>query len=617
MIPVLIAVIYFGFFSVLFGIMSRRKAKKLQDNNGSTFFTASGQIGWIAVMCSFVLAPLGGGHTTSLYENQANIGVSAVWWGIMGGGVFVPVFLYWFGPMFRKLKVHTFPQALGKIFGPKIKIFNSSVAPAAWLGIAMSELLGTATAVYALCGGKVSYAPGCILIAGALMIIYILFGGMLQASYMNIINAVMLIVGSFAAVIYVGQALPGGYEGVAATYAADGAAWKTDMFNFSPQVVFGTIIPCVVLHVLSVSSEHAMYQPMLAAKSDDDIRCGAFLGGLINTAACIPWVILGVTGTSIAVIAAKAPILSVPELALQIMPPVLIGVLMVALLCALVFSRVITNPIAGLMRGIQRMAKGDFSARVRGRATGEMKQLALAFNSMSEKLETLDQSRNQFVSNASHELKTPLATMKILIESLIYQPEMETGLRTEFLSDINREIDRLSSIVTDLLTLVRMDVKDVKLSRENMSLAELVKDTEHLLKPMAEKRHQTLVLSLQDECDMYADRTKLQQVVYNLMENAFKYTQDGGKVTVTLQKSGRDAVLKVKDNGPGIAAEHLPHIFDRFYRVDKARSREAGGTGLGLAIVHQLVMLHGGEIHVESEVGKGTTFTVELPLHQG
>ena len=171
--------------------------------------------------------------------------------------------------------------------------------------------------------------------------------------------------------------------------------------------------------------------------------------------------------------------------------------------------------------------------------------------------------------------------------------------------------------MTDLLTLVRMDVKDVKLSRENMSLAELVKDTEHLLKPMAEKRHQTLVLSLQDECDMYADRTKLQQVVYNLMENAFKYTQDGGKVTVTLQKSGCDAVLKVKDNGPGIAAEHLPHIFDRFYRVDKARSREAGGTGLGLAIVHQLVMLHGGEIHVESEVGKGTTFTVELPLHQG
>ena len=116
---------------------------------------------------------------------------------------------------------------------------------------------------------------------------------------------------------------------------------------------------------------------------------------------------------------------------------------------------------------------------------------------------------------------------------------------------------------------------------------------------------------------MYADRTKLQQVVYNLMENAFKYTQEGGTVNVSLQHVGKNAVLKVQDNGPGISAEHLPHIFDRFYRVDKARSREAGGTGLGLAIVNQLVVLHGGEIHVESEVGKGTTFIVEIPLHQG
>lgn len=288
-----------------------------------------------------------------------------------------------------------------------------------------------------------------------------------------------------------------------------------------------------------------------------------------------------------------------------------------AIVFCLIFSQIITKPISALTKSIQSMGRGDFSTRVQVRGSGEMRRLARTFNSMSEKIESLDQARNQFVSNASHELKTPLATMKILLESLIYQPEMESGLRTEFLTDINREIDRLSSIVTDLLTLVRMDVKDVKLTRENMSLAAVVKDTEHLLKPMAEKRHQTLQLSLQDECDMYADRTKLQQVVYNLMENAFKYTQEGGRVQVTLQKVGRDAMLTVKDNGPGIAAEHLPHIFDRFYRVDKSRSREAGGTGLGLAIVHQLVMLHGGEIHVESEVGVGTTFIVQLPLHQG
>ncbi len=288
-----------------------------------------------------------------------------------------------------------------------------------------------------------------------------------------------------------------------------------------------------------------------------------------------------------------------------------------ALLCSLIFSRVITSPLAGLMRGIQRMSKGDFSARVPVKGSGEMKQLALAFNSMSEKLETLDQSRNQFVSNASHELKTPLATMKILLESLIYQPDMEPALRTEFMSDMNSEIDRLSNIVSDLLTLVQMDAHNVKLSRENLSIAALVKENAHRLEPIASQKQQKITLTLADPCDIYADKSKLNQVIYNLMENAVKYTQAGGQIKVSLSRQGRDARLVVSDNGPGIPKENLPHIFDRFYRVDKARSREKGGTGLGLSIVHQLVLLHGGAISVESEEGKGATFIVELPLHQG
>ena len=288
-----------------------------------------------------------------------------------------------------------------------------------------------------------------------------------------------------------------------------------------------------------------------------------------------------------------------------------------ALLSSWIFSQVITRPIAGLNRGIQRMSKGDFSSRVRVRGSGEMKQLARAFNSMSEKLETLDQSRNQFVSNASHELKTPLATMKIMIESLIYQPDMDKDLRTEFMTDINNEIDRLSAIVSDLLTLVQMDSQNVKLSRENLSIAQLIKDNAHRLQPIAEQKGQKILLTLSDPCDIYADKSKLNQVIYNLMENAVKYTQNGGVIRVNLQRQGRDARFTVSDNGPGIPKENLPHIFDRFYRVDKARSREKGGTGLGLSIVHQLVLLHGGAISVESEEGKGATFIVELPLHQG
>ncbi|MBO4924991.1 MAG: HAMP domain-containing protein [Clostridia bacterium] len=299
------------------------------------------------------------------------------------------------------------------------------------------------------------------------------------------------------------------------------------------------------------------------------------------------------------------------------MAVILVAVAAAALICSWIFSRVITRPIAGLTRGIRQMSKGDFSSRVKVRGSGEMRQLALAFNSMSEKLETLDQSRNQFVSNASHELKTPLATMKIMIESLIYQPDMDKNLRTEFMTDINSEIDRLSAIVSDLLTLVQMDSQNVKLTRENLSIAQLVKENAHRLQPIADQKGQKILLSLTDPCDMYADKNKLNQVIYNLMENAVKYTQAGGQVKVTLQRQGRDARLTVADNGPGIPKESLPHIFDRFYRVDKARSREKGGTGLGLSIVHQLVLLHGGSIRVESEEGSGASFIVELPLHQG
>lgn len=284
---------------------------------------------------------------------------------------------------------------------------------------------------------------------------------------------------------------------------------------------------------------------------------------------------------------------------------------------AMIFSSILTRPIASIIRSIQRMSHGDLSVRVPEKGTGELRRLSEAFNTMSEKLETLDQSRNQFVSNASHELKTPLATMKILMENIIYQPEMDADMRTEFLTDINKEIDRLSLIVSDLLTLVSMDARTAKLNRSTFSLGQVIRDNAHRLTPMVEKRMQEMKLDIGDNCDMYADLAKITQVAYNLMENASKYTQEGGTIRVSLKREGRDAIFRVSDNGPGIPKEDQAHIFDRFYRVDKARSRETGGTGLGLSIVHQMVLMHGGSISVESEEGKGSTFIVELPIHQG
>lgn len=285
-----------------------------------------------------------------------------------------------------------------------------------------------------------------------------------------------------------------------------------------------------------------------------------------------------------------------------------------ALVAALFFSQVLTKPIIALTRTIQKMGKGDLSVRVPVKGSGELRNLAASYNAMAEQLEAMDKSRNQFVSNASHELKTPLATMKILLESVLYQPEMPAELRGEFLGDMNHEIDRLTSIITDLLTLTQMDDGRIKLHVEHVNLSELAEETLRMLHPMAEERGQTLKERIFPNITLEGDRSKLGQIIYNLAENAIKYTPDGGRVQVSLTQRGKTVVLTVQDNGVGIPKEDQGHIFDRFYRVDKARSRETGGTGLGLSIVRQMVQLHGGVVRVDSEMGQGSTFTVELPV---
>ena len=288
--------------------------------------------------------------------------------------------------------------------------------------------------------------------------------------------------------------------------------------------------------------------------------------------------------------------------------------LAVVLVLAGLISRIVTRPVAELSAGIERMSKGDYSHRVHVPGKGEMAQLAAAFNQMSEQVHNLDEARNQFVSNASHELKTPLATIKILVESMLYQDDMPPELRQEFLTDINREIDRLSSVVGDLLTLVHIDSHKLRLRREMMVFAETVRESVKRLQPLAKKRGQEISVEITDPCEMFADPGKLAQVCYNIIENAIKYTPDGGKITVRLRRMGRDAVLDISDTGVGIPEEDLAHVFDRFYRVDKARSRDTGGTGLGLSIVQQIVRLHAGSVTVQSTRGEGTTFTVQLPV---
>ena len=292
----------------------------------------------------------------------------------------------------------------------------------------------------------------------------------------------------------------------------------------------------------------------------------------------------------------------------------LIVVAALVLVISIFVMRTFTRPIGDLSEGIEKMTGGDLSVRVNVRGKNEFSELAQAFNSMSEKLEALDKSRNQFVSNASHELKTPLSTMKILIETLVYQDPMDPSLTKDFLNDVNKEIDRLNRIVSDLLTLVRIDSGGMGLNLTEMSLNALLEEQVKRLLPLARENGIEINLEMKDELSIMADSVKLQQVIYNVIDNAIKYTPRGGEVETSLVRIGKKAVMRIADTGIGIPAEDLPHIFDRFYRVDKARSRATGGTGLGLSIVKQIVQQHGGDIRAESTEGAGTTFIIELPV---
>jgi len=229
----------------------------------------------------------------------------------------------------------------------------------------------------------------------------------------------------------------------------------------------------------------------------------------------------------------------------------------------------------------------------------------------------IDHSRKEFVSNVSHELKTPLSSIKVLTESLLLQDSLPEEMYKEFLQDINSEIDRQTTIVNDLLTLVRLEEGGENvLNVSSFILNDMTEDILKRLKPLAQEKNVELLLESSREVEIEADETKLTLALSNLIQNGIKYNKDGGQVKVHIDSDHMNAVIKVSDTGIGIDEEHFAKLFQRFYRVDKARDREAGGSGLGLSIVRQIIMLHKGMISVESQLGEGSCFTARLPLIQ-
>ncbi len=293
----------------------------------------------------------------------------------------------------------------------------------------------------------------------------------------------------------------------------------------------------------------------------------------------------------------------------------------VALIVAYFVSRSITLPIRQMKGTTDRIAKGDFGGRVRIKSRDELGELAKSFNIMADELEQMieslrlmDKIRTDFIASVSHELKTPLTLIKGYTETLENKgiEDKKTSLR--FISIIKEHSDRLGKIVDDLLSLSELELSKDCVNKEEFDLKELIDEVVLGFGLALERKKQKLTVDEQGgDFQMSGDRNRIGQVLVNLIDNAIKYTAESGLIELSVIDRGEQACFSVRDNGIGISAEHIDRVFERFYRVDKARSRELGGTGLGLSIAKHIVLAHNGKISIESKPGKGTKVTVTLP----
>lgn len=296
------------------------------------------------------------------------------------------------------------------------------------------------------------------------------------------------------------------------------------------------------------------------------------------------------------------------------------ALIMEAMVVIIVFA--VAFSVAALLSGafnkvtdaVNEVKEGHSDEQVELTGIEETDRIVEAFNRMLVRMKTLDDSRQEFVANVSHELKTPLTSMKVLSDALLMQPDAPAELYQEFMQDLSEEIDRENQIINDLLSLVRMDKTAAKMSVASRDVNELIELILKRLRPIARKNNVEVVLESIRPVTAEIDEVKFTQAISNLVENAIKYNRENGKVKVTIDADHQAFSVEITDNGIGMPEDALEHIYERFYRVDKSHSREIGGTGLGLAITKNAILLHRGTIKVESVEGEGTTFTVRIPL---
>ena len=281
---------------------------------------------------------------------------------------------------------------------------------------------------------------------------------------------------------------------------------------------------------------------------------------------------------------------------------------------SLAISHILIVPFHKVTKAIEEVKEGFTDEAISVPDYEETQHIVGAFNDVLKRMRTLDKSRQEFVSNVSHELKTPLTSMKVLADSLIMQQEVPNELYQEFMIDIAQEIDRENKIINDLLTLVKLDKTDGELNIESVDINALLELLMKRLRPIARQQNIEVILESNRPVQANVDEVKMTLALSNLVENAIKYNKQNGWVRVVLDADYQYFTVIVEDSGMGIPEESLERIYERFYRVDKSHSREIGGTGLGLAITRNIILMHRGTIQVSSVEEEGTAFLVKIPL---
>lgn len=360
--------------------------------------------------------------------------------------------------------------------------------------------------------------------------------------------------------------------------------------------------------------EYALFQEVVSALWGNDVFYSRYEDSKLISTAASPIMYRGVIIGAIYILEvdeAQGTLLLNLQQNLRSISLVIAAVTMVM---SALFSKMLTARMAALLRAIRIVGEGEYGHRLQPVGRDELAQLAEEFNHLTDRLQTTEEVRRRFVSDASHELKTPLASIRLLSDSILQTDQMDPEMVRDFVSDIGKEAERLTRITEHLLALTRLDSLPAG-QTEPVDLGKVTQRVVTMLTPVADAAGVSIEQNQKPGCIVLGTEDDMYQICHNLVENAIKYNFPGGKVFVEVYPDADQILLEVGDTGIGIPDEDLPKVFNRFYRVDKARSRAAGGTGLGLSIVRDTVRRHGGWVTARPRHPEGSIFTVGFPRY--